>query len=182
MAVKIMRAFCHAVIIGGLLLLVSIAILIFPASVRYAKADNLYVAGDSHGVALAQVAGLTSVAKNGAHTRDVPAQLLRLPRGATVFLFTGTNDAAARLAGFRAAVSAVLATAKERNQNLIWIGPVRSPAYWWDSYSDQADTFLALAVPNYVSMRAIDFTADERSGFHLTPKGYARLWRIVRAR
>ncbi len=171
-----MRAFCIAVIASGVAILAGALL----AAVRADEAT--YIAGDSHCVALAQIANLPSVARNGAPTREVVSQLRRLPAGATVIVCAGTNDAAARLTGFRAAVSAVLATAKERNQKLIWVGPIRAPAYWWDRYSDQADTLLALAVPHYVSMRSIDFNADERSGFHLTPKGYARLWVIVKGK
>ena len=171
-----MRAFCIAVIASGVAILAGALL----AAVRADEAT--YIAGDSHCVALAQIANLPSVARNGAPTREVVSQLRRLPAGATVIVCAGTNDAAARLAGFQTAVGAVLATAKAQNQKLIWIGPIRAPAYWWDGYSDQADTFLALTVPNYVSMRAIGFPDKERSGFHLTPNGYARLWAIVKGK
>lgn len=175
-----MRAFMHTVIVGGLLLLASIAILVWPENIRKARADAVHVAGDSICVGLAHAINAPSVARVGAHARDVPAQLRRIPKGAKVIACIGTNDAAARLAGFYAAVGAVLATAKERRQRLIWIGPMPTHL-WWDGQSDSADTFLAIAVPHYVSLRAIGWSRRDlvRDGIHLTRSGYRRLAEVI---
>lgn len=172
-----MRAFCIAVIASGVAILAGALL----AAVRADEAT--YIAGDSHCVALAQIANLPSVARNGAPTREVVSQLRRLPAGATVIVCAGTNDAAARLNGFQASVDAVLAEAINRGQQIIWVGPVSS-TLWWDSYSDKADTLLALKIGNYVSLRAIGWNPGERAGdrIHLTPKGYARLWAIVKGK
>lgn len=181
MAVKLMRAFLGTVIIGGLLLLASISILVWPQSFARAADAAIYAAGDSICVGLANAAGIKSVARAGVPTREVPVQLRVLPEGATIYLCSGTNDAPARLSGFQSAVGDAVATAKDRKQKLIWIGPMRSHL-WWDRYSDHADTFLALAVPNYVSLRSVDWRRDElaRDGIHLTPKGYRRLAMMVK--
>ena len=143
--------------------------------------QEAFIAGDSICVGLAQASGLKSVARTGAPAREVVSQLRRLPAGATVIVCAGTNDAAARLNGFQASVDAVLAEAINRRQRIIWVGPV-STSLWWDSYSDKADTLLALKIGNYVPMRAVKWAADETSGYHLTPKGYARLWAIVKGK
>ena len=143
--------------------------------------QEAFIAGDSICVGLAQASGLKSVARTGAPTREVVSQLRRLPAGATVIVCAGTNDAAARLNGFQASVDAALAEAINRRQRIIWVGPVSS-TLWWDSYSDKADTLLALKIGNYVSMRAVKWAANETSGYHLTPKGYARLWAIVKGK
>ena len=147
------------------------------------EAPVVAIAGDSLCVGLAQAAGLKSVARVGAPTREVVSQLKRLPAGATVIVCAGTNDAAARLDGFQASVDAVLAEALNRRQRIIWVGPV-STTLWWDSYSDKADTLLALKIGNYVSLRAIGWNPGERAGdrIHLTSKGYARLWQIVKGK
>jgi lysophospholipase L1-like esterase len=139
------------------------------------------VAGDSLCVGLAQASGLESVAKQSKGIRDVPEQLGRLPVGATVILCAGTNDASWRLPDFDNAVQSVIDAAKQRKQRLIWVGPI-STHLWWDRYSNEADTKLALRfAPDYVSLRAIGWNRGEHDGqFHLTPKGYARLWGIVK--
>ena len=95
-----------------------------------------YIAGDSLCVSLAQAARTKSVARIGAHTREVPSQLKQIPNGATVVVCAGTNDAAAKLDGFPQAVDAALAEAKRRNQKLIWIGPINT-TLWWETYSDK---------------------------------------------
>lgn len=145
--------------------------------------SETFIAGDSLCVGLAQASGLKSHARVGAPTIEVVSQLRRIPEGATVIVCAGTNDAAARLNGFSAAVDAVLETAKIRNQKLIWIGPV-STSLWWEPYSDQADTYLALKIKNYASLRAVGWNPGERAGdrIHLTSKGYARIWAIVKGK
>jgi len=140
-----------------------------------------FIAGDSLCVGLAQASGIKSLARVGAPTREVVSQLKRIPEGQTVIVCAGTNDAANRLNGFQAAVDAVLLTAKERKQRLIWVGPI-STSLWWEPYSDKADTLLALNIKSYVSLRSIGWNPGERAGdrIHLTSKGYARLWAIVK--
>lgn len=152
-----------------------------PESPRSAQAGKTAVAlaGDSHCVGLAQATGLRSAARVGASTYQVVAQLKQIPEGFVVVLCAGTNDAPAKLNGFRAAVDSVLAEAERRKQRLIWVGPINSPL-WWDTYSQKADKYLALRIPNYVTMRR-NWNAGEHDGvFHLTSKGRARLWAIVK--
>jgi hypothetical protein len=144
-------------------------------------AKEIYATGDSLCVGLAQAAKLKSVARVGAHTREVVSQLKRIPKGATVIVCAGTNDAAAKLHGFSQAVDAALAEAKRRKQNIIWIGPINT-TLWWEPWSDKADTLLALRVPRYVSLRAVGWRRGERAGdrIHLITKGSLRLWRIIK--
>lgn len=146
-----------------------------------AAKPETFIAGDSLCVGLAQASGIKSYARVGAPTREVVSQLGKIPEGATVIVCAGTNDAAARLHGFSTAVNAVLAEAAKRKQTIIWVGPV-STSLWWEPFSDQADTYLALKIKNYVSLRAIGWNPGERAGdrIHLTPKGYARVWAIVK--
>lgn len=144
-----------------------------------AKAQT-FIAGDSLCVGLAQAAKVQSVAVKSRGIKDVPEQLGRLPVGSTVIVCAGTNDSSWRLPAFDFVVQRVIDTAKARNQKLIWVGPIGT-RLWWDRYSDEADTKLALRfAPNYVSLRAIGWRLGEHDGvFHLTSKGYARLWAIV---
>lgn len=161
-------------------LLAALVAVFLLAGCNEAKPET-FIAGDSLCVGLAQASGLKSVARVGAPTSEAVSQLRRLPEGATVILCLGTNDAAARLHGFSTAVDAVLTEASKRKQTIIWVGPA-STTLWWEPFSDQADTYLALKIKNYVSLRAIGWNPGERAGdrIHLTPKGYARVWAIVK--
>jgi hypothetical protein len=141
--------------------------------------QETYVAGDSLCVGLAQASGLKSVARVGAPTREVVSQLKRIPEGATVVLCVGTNDMPSRLVGFAAAVDAVVAEAERRNQRLIWVGPINTPL-WWDRYSAEADKHLSSKIKDYITLRRQWITGEHDGVFHLTSKGYARLWAIVK--
>lgn len=162
-------------------LIFTFAIFFILAGCNETKSET-FIAGDSLCVGVAQATnGLKSYARSGTPTIEVASQIKRIPENSTIILCAGTNDSAARLNGFSKAVDIVLQIAKERNQRIIWIGPI-STSLWWDSYSDQADTYLALKNYNYVSLRSIRWNTGERASdlIHLTGKGYARLWGIVK--
>lgn len=151
-----MRGFTYAVIVGGLLLLASIAILIFPASMRYAKAADLGKRcwiGDSLGVGMAISVGSRldyRLAKEGTLTVAAVEQIKRCPPGSIGIISDGTNDAAFpgnRLATFahqyEAVVDRVIAAADAQGVTLIWYAPPKVP-YSWDRYSQIAsDTIKA---------------------------------------
>jgi hypothetical protein len=163
----------------------ALLVLAFAASLTVAAAarEHVYVAGDSLCVGVAQVARLPSVAKNGASTHDLTSQLLRLPEQATVIVCSATNDAVNRNRGIERAVASALHAARLRKQRLIWVGPINT-SLGWDTYSDQLDTMIALMAPEYISLRAVDWNWGERAPdqIHLTARGYARVWRLVRDR
>lgn len=147
------------------------------------SAAAIEFAGDSICVGVAQAYGAKSHAVVGSHTRSVPAQLRNLPRKSVVVICAGTNDAAARLSGFDSAITAVLIEAKYRQQRIIWIGPMPT-RLWWDRFSDQADTLLPLRVPEYVSLRSLQWKAGELAGDNIHPsmKGYRRIADIIRGK
>lgn len=140
-------------------------------------------AGDSICVGAAQAYGVTGHAVVGAPTRAVPSQLRNIPRNSVVIVCAGTNDAAASLYGFDAAISAVLIEAKYRQQRIIWVGPMPT-RLWWDRFSDQADTLLSLRVPEYISLRSIQWKSNElaRDSIHPTAEGYKRIADIIRGK
>jgi hypothetical protein len=140
-----------------------------------------FIAGDSHCVGLAQAARIKSFARVGAPTREVVTQLRKIPISATVIVCAGTNDAPNRLNGFQARVDAVLLEAERRKQRLIWVGPINTHL-WWDRYSAEADEYLQSKIENYVTLRR-KWNVGEHDGlFHLTSKGRARLWAIIKER
>lgn len=148
-----------------------------------ASAGPIYTAGDSLCVGVSQVSGLPSAARGGAPAIEVRLQLRQIPKGTTVIVCAGTNDAAAGLYGFFVAVNLALAEAEKRDQKLIWVGPPKV-RFAWDRYAETADTLLALTVPHFVSLRTVDWKQGERSpdGIHLTAAGTRRLLSIIRGR
>jgi lysophospholipase L1-like esterase len=167
-----MRAFCIGLFAAALL-------------AAAARAEPIII-GDSICEGLAAATGKPGITRRGAVTTRLADDLRRAPRGTKVWFCASTNDAAARLTGFDAAVERVLATARAMDLTLLWIGPVRTTKSW-DSYSDQADTLLALrlwaAGVRYVSLRAIKFERSELAGdgVHFSPKGYRRIAAMVRS-
>lgn len=177
------RSFTYTVIAGGLLMLASMVILIWP--VARAKADAApYVIGDSICEGVMIVSGAPGYARRGARTASLRSWLYALPRGSKVAFCSGTNDAVFALVGFDTAVEEIVTAAKKKNLKLIWVGPVRSD-HAWDRYSDKADTHLALRLSvagvQYVSLRAIKFERADlaRDGVHFSPRGYRRIASMV---
>ena len=57
------------------------------------------------------------------YTPFIFQQLKQMPRGATVFMSLGTNDAVGGLTDVKARVDQIVATAQEQGIKLIWMGP-----------------------------------------------------------
>jgi hypothetical protein len=183
-AVIAMRAFLYTVIYGGLLLLATVAILIWPENIRRAKAETVAAAGDSICEGVAAAAKLPYYGRRGALTLRAASDLHRIPDRAKVYFCAGTNDAADRLLGFRASMDDVISVARAKDLHLIWIGPVRTTR-WWDRFADRADRLLALRLAEarirYVSLRAIKFERDDLAGdgVHFSSRGYRRIAEVA---
>lgn len=179
------RAFLNAVIVGGLLLLASIAVLVWPENIRRARADAAtYVIGDSICEGITSVRPAPGYVRRGAMTYDLIGWLDALPHRSAVVFCAGTNDAAVQSKSLRYSVAAVLSIVRANKLRMTWIGPVRTTRPW-DRHSNEADTFLALhlarAGARYVSLRAVKFERSELAGdgIHFTPKGYRRIARLA---
>ena len=119
-----MKRVLRALALAGALVCVPIA----------ADAADFVTAGNSHAVYVAKQMKWMTVAKDGALTSDLPAQLARAPFGAFVLVITGTNDAQSKflmnLAVFHARTA--LDVAAWRGQKLVWAGPSAvQRAGWW---------------------------------------------------
>ncbi len=156
-----------------------VAVFLLAGCLNEQAKSETFIAGDSLCVGLAQASGIKSLARVGAPTREVVSQLKRIPEGATVIVCAGTNDMPNRLIGFLPAVRDVLAEAKARKQRLIWVGPNSTPL-WWNPYSEIASELLSYKVKSFVSMHLVWARGEHDGQFHLTSKGYARLWAIVK--
>lgn len=122
------------------------ALFLLAAPAAPAAAADFVTAGDSHAVFVAKLMKWDTVAKDGALTSDLPAQLARAPFGAFVFVITGTNDAQSKflmnLAVFHARTA--LDVAAWRGQKIVWAGPSAVQRAGWWQRADLIDGQLEL--------------------------------------
>ena len=145
---------------------------------------TIYVGGDSLGVGVHLASKAPSVAKESVRiTSNVPVnQIYSVPKGSTLFLSLGTNDAVGGVTKVQKNVDAILSAAADRNIRVVWLGP---PCVFktWDDSAKALDAVLAGILAQegvtYVSMR--DDALCARSlragdGVHFTMKGYRMMW------
>lgn len=145
---------------------------------------TIYVGGDSLGVGVHLASKAPSVAKESVRiTSSVPVnQIYEVPKGSTLFLSLGTNDAVGGVTKVQSNVDAILSAALDRNIRVVWLGP---PCVFktWDDSAKALDSVLASELSargvTYVSMR--DDALCSRSlragdGVHFTMKGYRMMW------
>src|SRR6202142_2120732 len=119
--------------------------LLFVAAPSLAYAQEGRVIGDSLGVGVNWAAKLNSLAKNSVaiYSGAVLDQLRQAPRGATVFMSLGTNDAVggAGARDVKKRGAAIVAMADSLGVKLVWMGPpcVLKP---WEAYSRKLDEIL----------------------------------------
>lgn len=149
-----------------------------------ASAAN-YVGGDSLGVGVGWAAEAPSVADESVRIKSkLPLnQIAKVPKGSTLFMSLGTNDAVGGVLNVEAAVSAIVAAAGDRDIKLVWLGP---PCVFkdWDASAEALDGVLsgllsADANVTYVSMRGDELCTKSvraKDGVHFTMKGYRLMW------
>jgi hypothetical protein len=151
-----------------------------------AMAERGEVIGDSIGVGVSWAAKLPSLAKNSVaiYNGGVIDQLRQSPRGATVFMSLGTNDAVGGALNVKKPVETIVSTADAQGVKLVWIGPpcVFKP---WDESARKLDGILREELQGtqvtYVSMRGdpniCDHSVRAGDGVHFNMTGYTSLWR-----
>jgi len=113
--------------------------------------------------------------------------LREMPRGATVIMSLGTNDAVggAGALDVHKRVEEIVAAADAQGVKLYWLGPpcVLKP---WETYSKKLDEILAAQLAGgsvtYVSLQDASFcdrSLHAGDGVHFTMAGYARMWHIA---
>lgn len=145
---------------------------------------SIYVGGDSLGVGVHLASKAPSVATESVRitSRAPVSQISEVPKGSTLFLSLGTNDAVGGVLKVQKSVDAILNAAADRNIRVIWLGP---PCVFktWDDDAKALDGVLAGIMAQqgvtYVSMR--DDALCARSlragdGVHFTMKGYRMMW------
>ena len=142
---------------------------------------NLYIAGDSIGQGVASASRANSLAVSGKRFTDPTMldQLRNVPRGATVQIYGGTNDAAGGIVDpklYAEQMARIKKLADENGFNVSIHGPARSSKRW-DSNSEQIDAIMRQSAQEsgltYRSNRS--FTADEADGVHFSSRAYGRL-------
>jgi hypothetical protein len=155
-----------------------------------ASADDVRIIGDSIGEGVHLATNLPSPANRfnvAIYTSFIFKQLSEMPRGATVFMSLGTNDAVggAGALNVQKRVEAIVAAADAQGVKLYWLGPpcVLKP---WETYSKKLDEMLKAELAGtsvtYVSLQDASFcdpSLHAGDGVHFTMAGYARMWQIA---
>jgi len=143
--------------------------------------SNLYVAGDSIGQGVAMASRANNLAVSGKRFTDpgLLSQLQNVPRGATVQIYGGTNDAAGGVVDpklYAEQMARIKKLADERGFNVSVHGPAKSTKTW-DANSEQIDAIMRQSAQDsgltYRSNRS--FTADAEDGVHFSGRAYGRI-------
>ncbi|MGD0564384.1 MAG: GDSL-type esterase/lipase family protein [Roseiarcus sp.] len=161
-----------------------VCFLLVLAAPSAALAEDGVMIGDSLGVGVNWAAKLPSQAKNSVAIYNgwVLEQLRQAPRGATVFMSLGTNDAIGNALNVKKPVETIVATAESQGLKLVWMGPpCVLPA--WEAHAKQLDEILAAQLAGtpvqYVSMQdpgLCDRSLRAPDGVHFNMAGYTRMW------
>jgi hypothetical protein len=152
-----------------------------------AFADDVRIIGDSIGEGVHLATNLPSPANRfnvAIYTPFIFQQLREMPRGSTVFMSLGTNDAVGGAAAMdvQKRVGEIVAAADAQGVKLYWMGPpcvLKS----WETYSKKLDEILNAQLAGtsvtYVSLQDPSFcepSLHAGDGVHFTMAGYARMW------
>jgi len=149
---------------------------------------KVYYAGDSIGVGVGTQAGGIKLAQSGLKFTDpsVLQQLAKVPKGSTVELHGGTNDALAGITdpdAYREQMKRIAELAKANGITVNVNGPPKSKKNW-DPNAAAADSAMAAAAQeNGVSYRSLrQYTPPDKSdGVHFDNKGYQAMVRPLPA-
>jgi hypothetical protein len=155
------------------------------AAPSLACADDVRIIGDSIGEGLHLATNIPSPANRfnvAIYTPFIFQQIKEMPRGATVFMSLGTNDAVGGALDVEKRVEEIVAAADAQGIKLYWVGPpcVLKP---WQVHSKKLDeilqTQLSGTAVTYVSLQDPAFcdpSLHAGDGVHFSMAGYARLW------
>jgi hypothetical protein len=161
-----------------------LALLLF-AEPSVAQAEDIRIIGDSIGEGLHLATNIPSPANRfnvAIYTPFIFQQIKEMPRGATVFMSLGTNDAVGGALDVESRVKAIVAAAEAQGIKLYWVGPpcVIKP---WQVHSKKLDEILQAQLAGtsvtYVSLQDPAFcdpSIHAGDGVHFSMAGYARLW------
>lgn len=163
--------------------LLIVALLLFAVPLM-AEAEEGMVIGDQIGVGMDWAAELPSVAHYSValYNGEVLTQLRQAPRGTTVFMSLGVNDAVTGALDVHKRVAEIIATRDALGVKLVWIGPpcVLKP---WETYAKKLDEILRAELQGtdvmYVSLQDAIFcdpTMHSADGVFFNLLGYRRIW------
>jgi len=149
---------------------------------------KVYYAGDSIGVGVGTQAGGIKLAQSGLKFTDpsILQQLAKVPKGSTVELHGGTNDAVAGITDpdvYREQMKRIAELAKANGITVNVNGPPKTKKNW-DPNAEAADSAMAAAAQEHgVSYRSLrQYTPPDKSdGVHFDNKGYQAMVRPLQA-
>ena len=145
---------------------------------------KVYYAGDSIGVGVGTAAGGVKLAQSGLKFTDpsVLQQLAKVPKGSTVELHGGTNDAVAGIKDpdvYREQMKRIAELAKANGITVNVNGPPKTRKNW-DANAQATDSAMAAAAQEHgVSYRSLrQYTPSDKSdGVHFDNNGYQAMVR-----
>ena len=145
---------------------------------------KVYYAGDSIGVGVGTAAGGVKLAQSGLKFTDpsVLQQLAKVPKGSTVELHGGTNDAVAGIKDpdvYREQMKRIAELAKANGITVNVNGPPKTRKNW-DANAEATDSAMAAAAQEHgVSYRSLrQYTPSDKSdGVHFDNNGYQAMVR-----
>jgi hypothetical protein len=149
---------------------------------------KVYYAGDSIGVGVGTQAGGIKLAQSGLKFTDpsILQQLAKVPKGSTVELHGGTNDAVAGITdpdAYREQMKRIAELARANGITVNVNGPPKTRKNW-DPNAAAADSAMAAAAQehgvSYRSLRAYT-PPDKSDGVHFDNKGYQAMVRPLPA-
>ena len=163
------------------------ALLVAMSAPALAAGEDIRVIGDSIGEGVHLATNLPSPANRfnvAIYTDHIFDQIKAMPRGATVVMSLGTNDAVggAGAMNVKARVDRIVEAAEAQGVKLIWLGPpcVRKD---WQAYSKKLDELLAAQLASskvmFVSLQDPAFCEagiHAGDGVHFTMAGYRLMW------
>jgi hypothetical protein len=155
-----------------------------------ASAQDVRVIGDSIGEGVHLATNFPSPANRynvAIYTPFIFQQMRDMPRGATVLMSLGTNDAVAGALDVHKHVEQIVAAAEAQAIKLYWLGPpcvLKS----WETNSKKLDELLQAQLAGtsvaYVSLQDPSFCAASLhagDGVHFTMAGYRSMWQKAAA-
>lgn len=154
---------------------------------------DIYVVGDSHGVAIKKAGGFKGSPVNGATTAQIKGQVGAVPSNSTVVVSAGNNDFYRTPSSVKTQVQEVIDSLKEKNCFVIFVvfpGPIELSGPYADTYAglkytenynDVRSAVASVTADKILELNTADINPTDRMKIHATQAAYKRIANEVKA-